>query len=603
MSSIPLSLRDELIAALRDTAQQTEDIFLVLAESLPKLVSEMNRSIARSESAIECMDSGSNRCSDGLQITSLLDETRQEMETRSNQFHAMSESDRELFTQLQTGIEQLHTISASIDRIRMDSEDMELVSLNAMTVALKAGNAGRAFSYITEELKRLANRTITLAESISTRGHDLLHAFQELEQSLNDAREFQGALIESFQTRIFSSFDDFRGAVQATVDGLRTLHDESRALRDPVNGMMEAIQLQDLIRQSIDHIVLALEAIKPEESLTDADDLLDELAFLRQIPGLAVSLIEDVAGQIDDSVATFMQLIEQAEGKRERLERDRRTFVEGQHAHRADGSDANADEPQSLDERFVQATALLQDLLADLDRNVQKKGVLVDRSTTITTDVEALEDQFRSFNTLVTRFHSIDIASRIEVAKQEVLRSMGTTSNEMNALTKQIERDVEESLEATQVFIKTTSSVIGEHQQHFHAQQRFVEQFSESIRARYRDLESSRDDVMQVVRDFSLFTDGFHRVFNESKANGARLSELSQALRNLKGHLHTMQEAIEDRYRTELAQQGLDDWTIGNDRLQEIIQRFTIFAHKQRASELAGFDVEAGVGAGEVTLF
>ena len=76
MSSIPLSLRDELIAALRDTAQQTEDIFLVLAESLPKLVSEMNRSIARSESAIECMDSGSNRCSDGLQITSLLDETR-----------------------------------------------------------------------------------------------------------------------------------------------------------------------------------------------------------------------------------------------------------------------------------------------------------------------------------------------------------------------------------------------------------------------------------------------------------------------------------------------------------------------------------------------
>ena len=603
MSSIPLSLRDELIAALRDTAQQTEDTFLVLAESLPKLVSEMNRSIARSESAIECMDSGSNRCSDGLQITSLLDETRQEMETRSNQFHAMSESDRELFTQLQTGIEQLHTISASIDRIRMDSEDMELVSLNAMTVALKAGNAGRAFSYITEELKRLANRTITLAESISTRGHDLLHAFQELEQSLNDAREFQGALIESFQTRIFSSFDDFRGAVQATVDGLRTLHDESRALRDPVNGMMEAIQLQDLIRQSIDHIVLALEAIKPEESLTDADDLLDELAFLRQIPGLAVSLIEDVASQIDDSVATFMQLIEQAEGKRERLERDRRTFVEGQHSHRADGSDADADQPQSLDERFVQATALLQDLLADLDRNVQKKGVLVDRSTTITTDVEALEDQFRSFNTLVTRFHSIDIASRIEVAKQEVLRSMGTTSNEMNALTKQIERDVEESLEATQVFIKTTSSVIGEHQQHFHAQQRFVEQFSESIRARYRDLESSRDDVMQVVRDFSLFTDGFHRVFNESKANGARLSELSQALRNLKGQLHTMQEAIEDRYRTELAQQGLDDWMIGNDRLQEIIQRFTIFAHKQRASELAGFDVEAGVGAGEVTLF
>jgi hypothetical protein len=599
MSSIPLSLRDELIAALRDTEQQTEEIFMVLAESLPALVAEMQQSLDRSQSALDCMSAGQDGCGDGLQIATILEEARSRMEHGAHHFREMSHTDSELFSQLQTGIQQLHGITTLIDGIRMDSEDMELVSLNAMTVALKAGNAGRAFSYITEELKRLATRTIRLAESISRRGEDLLQAFKELEGALDDTREFQSALIESFEKRIFSSFDDFRGAVSETVNGLRELHEASSALRRPVTGLMEAIQLQDLIRQSIDHIILALEAIRPEDQFTTSQDLLDELAFVRQIPDLAVSLIEDVAGQIDDSVATFLRLIDEAEKMRGELEADRERFIKGGGPTETGRDDDRTD----LDGRFVHATTLLQELLNDLDRSIQKKELLVTRSTSITRDVEDLEDQFRSFNTLVTRFHSIDIASRIEVAKQSVLRTMGTTSNQMNALTKQIERDVEGSLNATREFMKTTSAVISRHQNEFHEQRGFVEEFSVSIRERYERLEASREELTTVVEGFSLFTDGFYQVFERSKANGSRLSSLNTSLRGLKDRLDRMQREIDDRYQQELREQGLESWTIGNDRLQEIIERFTIFSHKQRASALVGIDVEEGVEAGEVTLF
>ncbi len=594
MSSIPLSLRDELIRALRETEEQTERIFMVLAERLPALVSEMKRSLARSQSAVADSDGQDAPAGHTLQITALLEETRGIMEESAHQFRAMSESDQVLFEQLQTGIQQLHSIAESIGAIRMDSEDMELVSLNAMTVALKAGSAGRAFSYITDELKRLANRTIGLAESISGRGQALLEAFQELEQTLDDARQFQTNLIESFQSRIFSTFDDFSSAVRDTMSGLRQLHEESYQLQNPVNGMMEAIQLQDLIRQSIDHIILALEAIQPEDQLTDEDQLLDELAFVRRIPDLAVSLIDDVARQIDNSVQTFSQLIQEAESKRSRLEEDRERFIQGQ----------TSTGEQSLNERFDEAARLLKELLSDLDRNVQKKELLVSRSTQITKDVEHLEDQFRSFDTLVTRFHSIDIASRIEVAKQEVLQSMGNTSDQMNALTKQIERDVDESIATTQDFIKTTSSVIATHQKNFHEQRLFVERFTESIRRRYDALQESRSEITNSVQGFSLFTEGFHRVFEENKESGEQLSTLSRALRGLESQLHTMRDAIDSQYREQLRNRGLESWTIENDRLQEIIQRFTIFAHKQQASELAGLDeVDDSAEAGEVTLF
>ena len=43
-----------------------------------------------------------------------------------------------------------------------------------MTVALKSGGAGKAFSVITDELKRLSTSTIALTESITARGRELM---------------------------------------------------------------------------------------------------------------------------------------------------------------------------------------------------------------------------------------------------------------------------------------------------------------------------------------------------------------------------------------------------------------------------------------------
>ncbi|MFW6228635.1 MAG: hypothetical protein ACOC2V_04170 [Alkalispirochaeta sp.] len=618
MSSIPINLRDQLIEHLKVIETRTADIFMALAESLPALVKEMKESLDQSRDAIACMaESGQGGCSDGIRVTSLVEQIRTEMEQSVEQFQDMSRRDNALFTQLQHGIDQLEGISTAIAAIREDSEDMELVSLNAMTVALKAGNAGRAFSYITEELKRLANRTIALSEEISRKGADLIENFRNLEASLNDARQFQDDLVAGVRTRIASGLHELEGAVRRTVSDLRELREESMELQEPLNGMMEAIQLQDLIRQSIDHIILSLNAIRPEDQLEGPTALLDELAFSRKIPALATRLIEDVAEQIDGSVETFLELTAEAEQRLGELQTAQRSFLANNidtGVGRTDrdgsigtdsrtGTDTDTDEGMSLEERFQHASRMLQTLLEDLQRSVQKKEALVGRSGAITAQVEELEARFRTFTTLVTRFRSIDIASRIEVAKQEVLRRMGTSAEQMTALTRTIEEDVNRSLESTQEFIKSTSTIIDRHHAHFAAETRFVNDFSESIRTRYTALSHSRENVVRVVGGFSLFTDGFLRVFRTSKENGRQLASLADQIRSLTSNLESMQTAIDERYTEELERQELDSWTIENDRLREIIERFTIFTHKQHAGDLVGFDVETGVEAGDVTLF
>lgn len=604
MSSNPISLRDQLVTNLRSIESQTQEIFMALAESLPQLVTEMKKSLAQSHEAINCMDATrTTDCEGGIEISALVGEIRREMEHSTERFTEMSERDSELFERLQVGIGQLETIAAAIADIRADSEDMELVSLNAMTVALKAGTAGRAFSYITEELKRLANRTINLSEEITGRGNDLITNFRGLEEILEDARTFQSQLVESAQNRIDDGLSALETAVQRTIADLKELRDESSRLQEPVNGMMEAIQLQDLIRQSIDHIIIALDAMQPEDDLLTDTALLDELSFMRQIPGLASRLIDDVAEQIDASVSTFLSLTSNAETKLSELEHAQRSFL-ASNVEVGVYTDEHKDEGAvTLDERFHHASEMLQTLLNDLEHNIKKKESLVVRSGSITKEVQELESQFQTFTILVNRFHSIDIASRIEVAKQTVLRQMGTSAEQMTALTRTIENDVNRSLEATQEFIKSTSTIIDSHHIHFEEENRLVHSISESIRTRYRTLEESREAIIRVVSGFSLFTNGFVKVFQTSKDNGTRLSSLSSRIRDLKSELEQIQTVIDARYDEELHKQGLSSWSIENDRLRSIIERFTIFTHKQQAGDIVGFDIEEGVEAGDVTLF
>jgi len=606
MTSPPPPARTKsIITTLEEIEQSTEDVFLELAEALPELVHEMKRSLTASDEAIRTMErdttqsaSSGNTVSGGGRggVRNLVSDTSNAVQQWVDRFRLYGERDSALFEQLRTTIGCLEKISTSIDHIKLDSEEMEIVSLNAMTVALKAGNAGRAFSYITEELKQLSNRTVALSETISRNGRELTNSFALFEQELEETHNKQTEFFQSFQSRITRSFRDFERAVQAMIAGSRELHDRSRDLQQPINQMMETIQLQDLIRQSIEHIVLALAAVKLEEELDTTGEQLDELAFLRNIPGLAESLIEDVARQIDESTAVFLDLTTQAEAQLNALEDERRVFVSG--------TIRTEDGQEVFFQNLVQdMSAILDELVADLNRNIRRKESLAARSEAITRSVEGLQTTFETFHTLVTRFHSIDIAARIEVAKQTALQSMENSTEQMTSLTRKIEADVENSLAITRDFIQATAGTMDKYRSLYNEEVSAARRFQTDMQERYDELRVGWNRMNTIVNGFSLFTDRFFTVFSRSKENGAKLQETSHRIRGLKQELETMRIEIEKRYQSLLQEEGLLEWTIADTRLREIIERFTIFTHKQRAGELAGFDVEQGATAGEITLF
>lgn len=592
---LPLDIRDSVISKLHDTSRKTEEVFMQLAESIPRLVDELHSSITASRENVTCFtgESLALSCSRSNTLRETLQRTQETVAAGSVRFRKLFERDQEIFGNLEAALTQLDKITTKIGNIKLDSEDMELISLNAMTVALKAGNAGRAFSYITEELKRLSTRTISLVDSIFEQGKIAHDDFDMLKKSLEETRKDQESLFSTFQNRINTSTREFEAALNGMFDGLVDIQQRSELLTEPVGRVMESIQLQDIIRQSIDHIVIALEELVEKDSSDPA--WLEELSFARQLPDLTEALISDVAGQIRESVALFTTSITEAERQVQEVETERKQFVAG--LVNVNGEDI------SIDEVFSNASNLMGRLLNDLTENVRKKRDLVERSGKISTDVSQLEHLFQSFDPLIMRFHSIDIAGRIEVARQEILQQMGSTVQEMTTLTKKIEFDVNDSLDTTQRFIHATNHIISTNISLSEEQKNFVETFSKTINGDREEMEKGKYLVHEMVGGFSLFTGGFISTFERAKSDLALLVEIADQLENQKNSLSTMKERIEFIYRQSLQERGLTEWNITNDRLKQIIERFTIFTHKQQVGEIAGFEVETGVESGEITFF
>jgi uncharacterized phage infection (PIP) family protein YhgE len=277
----------------------------------------------------------------------------------------------------------------------------------------------------------------------------------------------------------------------------------------------------------------------------------------------------------------------------EATDKARKEFVES----------ALSKEEGSLPQLYEESAKSISHLLSDLDRSLEMKNGLAQTTTELLGSVSSLEENFRAFSTLIRRFHSIDVASRIEVAKQAFLRQMAGTAERMTDLTRRIESDVEDSLNNTKQFTEETSNTVSEYRSVVDQENQVVNEIRAQLQERYDQLYAAQRALIDTINNFQAFTGKFMTLFDQAEHDLGQLTTLLHDIDRIRSKLAEIESEAQEKMRPLLRARSQSEWNIKSDRLKQIIERFTIFTHKQTAGEMAGFEVESGVEAGEVTLF
>ena len=145
-----------------------------------------------------------------------------------------------LFKQLNSKIETLSKLDKLIAGVKEDSEQMELIALNAMVISIKSGEKGQAFSRITENLQRLSKDMFLFSDK-------LLEEEKLLITHINDLKSIFTNILEArkdLTTKGSDGTSSINEMISTLMGPLESLQHNIDIVYPPIQKAMEDLQIK-----------------------------------------------------------------------------------------------------------------------------------------------------------------------------------------------------------------------------------------------------------------------------------------------------------------------------------------------------------------------
>jgi methyl-accepting chemotaxis protein len=217
---------DEIISRLNTYVQST--------------TSESNKLLAESEDRI-----GRNR---DLIVT---------LESFIKQRIAASAEDRERINHV---VKEARSLGTLVELIKHISGQTNLLALNAAIEAARAGEAGRGFAVVADEVRKLSGETDKavgqISKGIKTVADSIESQFAE--KLSHDSAKSESAALESFATQLDDLGKSYKEVTEHEAAVVGTITESSAQLANMFMSALASVQFQDVTRQQIEQVIDAL---------------------------------------------------------------------------------------------------------------------------------------------------------------------------------------------------------------------------------------------------------------------------------------------------------------------------------------------------------
>ena len=588
---------NKIIGDLNNLGKKTEEIFLKLAISLPAIFREIEGGVNKANHLIKVFSKEStpvdSREEDYLIINSI-NRAETLVEDASGFFVALEEKDGKLFDVISSSIDCLAILESQFTDIKEDSIDMEVVSLNAKIAAIKAGKNSAGFACISNELKKLSTATTDYTDVLSRRGDDVLQNLTFFTKKIEYIQNVQQSFYNHFRENLTGIFKNYNYEVEGLIEHLTSTICEAESIKGPLNNIMEIIQLQDIIRQSLEHVELVLNESNMPASSDSPEQILDELVFIKILHQLCSDLLGDIEEKISKSINTFSENISNLRDILNKVNKD--SGISKNLSCSNDGKDETREE---LTDIVSESVETLDALIKDLKKTMQKKSSIPVDAKQIINTLKHLENSFMDSLAIVSQFYPVNINARVEVAKWDSLNQIGIATDEISNATDKINRDMGIALQLIRETTKEIETSITFYSKGNIDEIALIKNMTGRIVECYDGLIRSSEILSDTLNSFSVYSNSFFSLLDDSELDIVSLNKIINLIGDIRTTLDNSGQAVELRENKILSEIGLEKWEMKNIKLEEIINKFTIYTHKQTAVDIAGITTVKEVGAGE----
>ena len=578
----------EIYNNLLSISKESGADFLELSKDFPVMLRELDSISNRNSSAMMSLRMFSS-------IQAQLKESivaQQTLLTDNRTFLAeVREKNNNLFTHFSEKMHLLDTIQDIISGIRESCQEMEVISLNAMIVSIKSGKAGQAFSYITSNLKHMSLRLISQSEQLINNGSNVQSALQILKDEISKVNNLnQNASAESYD-----SSATMIKAIEEISAKLSDMLESSKQVKMPVVKAMEGIQMQDIIRQSLDDVLIAVQKLKKPGANLSPEEKLYVYNANDKLATLCVRCLSKIKQKLDDSIDVFASNKEDAAKILDGIDQTKASFVNNDNESISGLLTLKMSIENAIDDfnGFSELFGLYQSVQANVLDAVQN----------IQEAVQTMSLCFNAFLPIINNLQYVAIAQRIEVARNDAISSIketveymaqliANTKEKVDTAQKQLQEFTDTSHVQIQSFLETTS----------HNKTTFAD-VTEAKRTFSETLNKLYSELREAIRNFRIYSPDFY-------GSSDKIDQKIASLRNLSNKLAEEINSIDEYADDNRAQKenhmnlnNLTDTGIHNADIEEFLEHFTITDDKLEAGSIAGISVTGGAESGEITFF
>ena len=199
-------------------------------------------------------------------------------------------------------------VQAILTEIGGIAKQTNLLALNAAIEAARAGEAGRGFAVVADEVRDLSGRTTQFSQQISAVMQTMQLAVHRTEEAIQRMAGQDMTFALDSKMHVDKIIETMRAQNDVRNEAIARLNQGSSEMAGQVNQAVTALQFQDMGSQAMQHIQRRLTAL--QEVLRDLDQLSQRLRgeVVRADIGVVVDSLCEETGKIAASFEKLEQL-------------------------------------------------------------------------------------------------------------------------------------------------------------------------------------------------------------------------------------------------------------------------------------------------------